>query len=133
MASRAKAPLSWHPSSVQQPPVMLPGSDTPAYPHGRVPAGKRGKVVMVFDVDSLGRVDLASARATMSDDPAFTAAVRAVLGSMRFEPSRMVALECARRDGKPVFENRAPKCRGTPAPNGRPVRTRVTQEFHFEP
>jgi hypothetical protein len=123
----------WHRMSIERPPMPLPGSPSPDYPAGRVTNGKRGRVVMHLEVDSAGRVDSATARVVTSDDPAFSAAVRAILPLIRYEPARMVTVECAMSGGQPVMENRAPKCRDVPGSVGRPVRAQVRQQYDFAP
>ncbi len=70
------------------------GSAAPVYPPDLLAIGAEGSVEAIYVVDTTGRVDTATVEVTRSDDPRFTASVRAALGDMLFRP--------ARRAGKPV-------------------------------
>jgi TonB family protein len=70
------------------------GSAAPVYPPDLLAAGAEGGVSAIYVVDTTGQVDTATIRVMRSDDPRFTASVRAALDHMRFRP--------ARRGGKTV-------------------------------
>jgi TonB family protein len=60
----------------------------PPFPDKLLRLGTReGQVVVRFIVNEIGRVDVASIIVERSDDELFTAAVRDVLPSFRFEPA----------------------------------------------
>ena len=58
------------------------------YPDEMRAANREGEVYTMFVVDERGLVDTSSFRVVKSTDPAFTAAVRAALPTMRFTPAR---------------------------------------------
>ncbi len=76
----------------------------PVYPAALQAAGVTGQVVAQFVVDTSGLADLGTFRVLSSDDPQFTAAVRAALPRMRFTSARV---------------------------DGRKVRQLLTQPFQF--
>jgi protein TonB len=58
------------------------------YPDDMRTANREGEVYTMFVVDERGLVDTSSFRVTRATDPAFVAAVRAALPTMRFTPAR---------------------------------------------
>jgi len=67
---------------------QLSGTGMLRYPAEMRAANREGEVYTMFVVDERGLVDTASFRVLRSSDPAFTAAVRAALPTMRFTPAR---------------------------------------------
>jgi protein TonB len=67
---------------------QIPGSGLLRYPDAMRAANREGEVYTMFVVDERGLVDTSSFRVVKSTDPAFTAAVRAALPTMRFTPAR---------------------------------------------
>jgi protein TonB len=67
--------------------VPLPGNAPPRYPAILASAGIEGEVIMQYVVDTLGRVERGSVRATRGDRPAFEQAVRDALERMTFVPA----------------------------------------------
>ncbi len=66
----------------------------PAFPPELLRAGIReGQVLVRFMVNELGRVDVTSVVVERSDDELFTAAVRDILPSFRFEPAHTLGRE----------------------------------------
>ena len=59
----------------------------PRYPETLRRAGVEGDVVVKFVVDTTGRVDMRSVEVVSATHEAFTLAVRASLGHLRFHPS----------------------------------------------
>jgi len=55
--------------------------------------GLSGRVVVRFDVDTLGHPVMRTFRAVQSPSEAFTDAVRKVIPQMRFEPARLGGLD----------------------------------------
>jgi TonB family protein len=84
---------------------LLPNSRGPVFPEALKAEGVSGAVLTQFVVNSDGTVDTSSVKILRSTDPAFSAAVRAELTSIRFAPARV---------------------------GGRAVRQLVTQAFQFE-
>jgi TonB family protein len=79
------------------PKIIGPAPDL-AFPAALLRSGRReGRVVLRFMVNELGRVDVATVVVEQSDQELFTAAVRAVLPRLRFEPARTLG-----RASKPV-------------------------------
>ena len=74
---------------VEQPPVLEPGAPMPAYPDELREERRSGRVVIEADVTTDGRIDLSTVRVVSSDHRAFTASVRAILPSLRFQPARV--------------------------------------------
>jgi len=72
---------------VEKPALAAPGSPQPRYPELLRQAGVGGEVVAEFVVDTLGRVEPGTLRVVSSDHALFTAAVSAVLPSLRFLPA----------------------------------------------
>jgi TonB family protein len=69
-------------------PKMIGPAPDLAFPAALLRSGLReGLVVVRFMVNELGRVDVASLVVEQSDQELFTAAVRAVLPRLRFEPA----------------------------------------------
>jgi protein TonB len=81
-----------------------PKTASPVYPARLKALGMEGQVVLEFVVDSSGRAEPESIRATSSSDPAFTDAAAATVRSSRYRPA---------------------------ANNGRHVRQRTAQPFSF--
>ena len=80
-------------------------SAAPVYPRDLLAVGAEGLVHTIYVVDSTGHVDTTTIQVLSSDDPRFTASVRAALGGMLFRPAK----------------------RG-----GRTVRQLVEQQFRFQ-
>jgi TonB family protein len=68
--------------------TQIPGTGMLRYPDAMRAANREGEVHTMFVVDERGLVDTSSFRVLKSTDPAFTAAVRAALPTMRFRPAR---------------------------------------------
>ena len=79
---------------LDEPAHQLPGLGTLRYPDAMRTANREGAVRAMFVVDERGLVDVPSFKVLESTDPAFTAAVRAALPTLRFSP--------ARKGGRPV-------------------------------
>lgn len=69
--------------------VALRHAAEPAYPAALRQLGVEGAVRVLFVVDTLGRVELASVDVRASAHEAFSEAVRAVLPRLRFAPARV--------------------------------------------
>ena len=67
---------------------QIPGTGRLRYPDDMRTANREGEVYTMFVVDERGLVDTSSFRVTRATDPAFVAAVRAALPTMRFTPAR---------------------------------------------
>ena len=67
---------------------QIPGVGVLRYPDAMRAANREGEVYTMFVVDERGLVDTSSFRVTKATDPAFVAAVRAALPTMRFHPAR---------------------------------------------
>lgn len=67
---------------------QIPGTGSLRYPDAMRKANREGEVHVMFVVDERGLVDTSSFKVRESTDPAFTAAVRAALPTMRFTPAR---------------------------------------------
>ena len=67
---------------------QIPGVGRLRYPDDMRAANRGGEVYAMFVVDERGFVDTSSFRVSKSTDPAFTAAVRAALPTLRFTPAR---------------------------------------------
>ena len=67
---------------------QIPGTGMLRYPDAMRSANREGEVHAMFVVDERGLVDTSSFRVVESTDPAFTAAVRAALPTLRFRPAR---------------------------------------------
>jgi len=63
-------------------------SAAPIYPRELAAIGAQGMVQAIYVVDTSGLVDTITIRVVRSDDPRFTASVRAALGQMRFRPAK---------------------------------------------
>ncbi|MBA3443797.1 MAG: energy transducer TonB [Gemmatimonadales bacterium] len=63
-------------------------SAAPIYPSDLMAIGAEGLVQATYVVDTAGQVDTTTVRVVYSDDPRFTASVRAALGQTRFRPAR---------------------------------------------
>ncbi len=63
-------------------------SAAPIYPRDLMAIGAEGVVQATYVVDTVGRVDTTTIKVMHSDDPRFTASVRAALGQTRFRPAR---------------------------------------------
>jgi TonB family protein len=81
----------------------------PEYPSQMMQARVRGEVRIRFDVDSVGRPNMATFAVVSSPHPQLTASVRNVIAGMRFEPAR------------------------TPWPEFKPVGERIEMGFQFTP
>jgi TonB family protein len=68
---------------------QVPGTGNLRYPADMRRANKEGVVLTQFVVDEKGVVDLRTFKALQSSDPAFTAAVRQALPTMRFTPAEV--------------------------------------------
>ncbi len=86
------------------PATLVPSSRGPAFPVSLKAAGVSGSVLAQFVVNHDGSVDTTTLKVMRSTDPAFAAAVRAELSSLRYSPARV---------------------------GGRAVRQLVTQAFQF--
>ena len=64
------------------------GSAAPIYPSELLATGTEGMVQATYVVDTTGRVDTATIKVKLSDDPRFTESVRVALGGMRFRPAK---------------------------------------------
>lgn len=62
-------------------------SAAPIYPRELLAIGAQGEVQAIYVVDSVGQVDTTTIKVVQSDDPRFTASVRAALEQMRFRPA----------------------------------------------
>jgi len=81
-------------SKTHSSPKIIGRMPEPTFPPELLRTGTReGQVVVRFLVNELGRVDIASIIVEQSDDELFTAAVREVLPSFRFDPARTLGLE----------------------------------------
>lgn len=72
---------------VETPASLAPGSTFPKYPDALRAQNISGNVLAQFVVNSDGTPDLSTFKAVRSTDPAFTAAVREGLATMRFTPA----------------------------------------------
>jgi len=72
---------------VDTPASLSPGSTFPKYPDALRAQNITGNVLAQFVVNTDGTPDLTTFKAVRSTDPAFTAAVREGLASMRFKPA----------------------------------------------
>jgi periplasmic protein TonB len=68
---------------------LRPGSSPPRYPSALRAAGIEGQVIALFVVSEAGRVEPATVRFTLSDNPLFEDAVRSALERMRFAPAEV--------------------------------------------
>jgi hypothetical protein len=62
-------------------------SAAPVYPRELAAIGVEGEVRAIYVVDTTGRVDTATFKVVLSNDPRFTASVRDALGQMLFRPA----------------------------------------------
>jgi protein TonB len=76
-------------ADVEEPPVALVGNPRPAYPPALARARVDGRVVVQFQIDSTGAVDVHSLRVLESTHALFTDAVRAVVPLLRFLPAHI--------------------------------------------
>lgn len=74
---------------VEFPVVLDRRSPLPRFPQSLKNAGVEGMARLSFVVDTIGRVELETARVVESTHPAFAAAVQATLSRMRFSPARV--------------------------------------------
>lgn len=81
-------------SQVDKKPKLLPGQQPVPYPAALQERGVQGAVIARFVLDENGRAVMATFKEVKSDDPLFTAAVRATLACYRFAPGTL--------RGKPV-------------------------------
>jgi len=88
----ANAPMREFQVEQQARPVT--GTGSLRYPGAMRRAKREGEVQAQFVVDEQGAVDMSTFKAITSSDPAFTAAVRTALPTMRFHPALV--------GGKPV-------------------------------
>lgn len=91
---------------IRNPASPRPGNPAPHYPDSLAAAHIQGNVLAQFVVNADGTVDTATFKVLKSSAPDFTAAVRQVLRSWRYDPAR--------------------------ADNGAPVRQVVQQPFVFK-
>ena len=68
---------------------LRPGSSPPRYPSALRVAGIEGQVIALFVVSEAGRVEPATVRFTLSDNPLFEDAVKSALERMRFVPAEV--------------------------------------------
>jgi protein TonB len=68
---------------------LRPGSSPPRYPTALSSAGIEGQVIALFVVSEAGRVEPATVRFTLSDNPLFEDAVKSALERMRFVPAEV--------------------------------------------
>jgi TonB family protein len=91
---RAPRPTSMVVNSAVTPARIIGRVPEPLFPDALLRSGRReGQVIVRFRVSEFGRVDVASLIVESSDDELFTAAVRDILPSFRFEPARTRAPE----------------------------------------
>jgi len=64
-------------------------SAKPRYPESLRQAGVDGSVLVQFNIDTLGRVDMSSVKILRSTHDLFSEAVRQSLGGMRFKPAEV--------------------------------------------
>jgi len=93
LGSFASLPVTREGGSVDQPPEMANRGDVARqlsrqYPRAARDAGQGGQVMLRFQIDELGRADMATARAIWATRPDFAAAAFRVIQSMRFRPAR---------------------------------------------
>lgn len=74
---------------VEKPAASAPGSPGPRYPDILRSGGVEGEVLAQFEVDTLGRVNIASFRVLRSTHALFEQAVRSALPNMRFLPAEV--------------------------------------------
>lgn len=74
---------------VEKPAASAPGSPGPRYPDILRSGGVEGEVLAQFEVDTLGRVNVASFRVLRSSHALFEQAVRSALPNMRFLPAEI--------------------------------------------
>ena len=75
-------------------PKIIGRPSEPAFPAALLRSGTReGQVVVRFMVNELGRIDLPTVIVEQSDNELFTAAVRDILPTFRFEPAHTLGLE----------------------------------------
>jgi protein TonB len=72
---------------VDKPVTLAPNSAAPQYPDILRQAGVEGDALVLFVVDTLGRVDLSSFKVIRASHDLFGAAVRNALPRMRFNPA----------------------------------------------
>lgn len=74
---------------VEKPAASMPGSAGPRYPDILRSGGVEGTVLATFEVDTTGRVVIASFRVIKSDHAMFEQAVRSALPNMRYLPAEV--------------------------------------------
>jgi len=74
---------------VEKPAGTLPGSPGPRYPDILRSGGVEGTVLAQFEVDTTGRVNIASFRVLRSDHAMFEQAVRSALPNLRYLPAEI--------------------------------------------
>lgn len=74
---------------VEKPAASVPGSPGPRYPDILRAGGVEGTVLAQFEVDTTGRVNIASFRVLRSDHAMFEQAVRSALPNMRYLPAEI--------------------------------------------
>ena len=74
---------------VEVPVVLDRRSPLPRFPQSLKHAGVEGMARLSFVVDTLGRVEIETARIVESTHPAFAVAVQATLSRLRFSPARV--------------------------------------------
>ena len=74
---------------VEKPAASLPGSPGPRYPDILRSGGVEGTVLAQFEVDTTGRVNIASFRVLRSDHAMFEQAVRSALPNLRYLPAEI--------------------------------------------
>jgi len=108
MEVRLRPPTPANVDDTPTPPKIIGRAPAPRFPNALLRSVRsEGEVVVRFEVDEHGTVDVASMIVVRSDHDLFTAAVRDVLSSFRFEPAR------------------------THAPESKPVAAWVTVPFRF--
>lgn len=74
---------------VEKPAASLPGSPGPRYPDILRSGGVEGTVLAQFEVDTTGRINIASFRVLRSDHAMFEQAVRSALPNLRYLPAEI--------------------------------------------
>lgn len=74
---------------VEKPVATAPGSAAPRYPDILRSAGVEGEVLAQFEVDTTGRINIASFKVLRKSHDLFEAAVRSALPNMRFLPAEI--------------------------------------------
>jgi TonB family protein len=106
----------------------VPGAGAPRYPPELRSRRVNGSVQLRFAVDTMGRVDSASAQVVRATHPEFEAAVRAALPAMRFAPAERLGRRVYQQVEQPFHfciepnRRRGDPCEQTPLFPPRPTR-----------